>query len=302
MIRSLVTLTALASLTLASAPASAAPSRAWAAARTLDVDAPVLMGVDVKSFLRSASYKALLPRLLAKEPNAQVVMDRLKGACKIDAMASVNSMVAAVDDADESAGGFFIALSGLTSSKLATCVQKIAAADGKKLTVGPIEGGIQQLAMAGDETKLFVGWIGRDVLVIARDPSNREQLAKLLARKGATDGGRLAEKIDTGATVWMVVRKEQSVMEDVAMKAVYGTVKLAKGTASADLRVITGDAAQASSLSTLVGSQLPSVTSALPAAAARMVKSLRVTASGDEVKVTVSAPEKDLIELVTSML
>jgi hypothetical protein len=116
------------------------------------------------------------------------------------------------------------------------------------------------------------------------------------------EASKLANKLDTSATMWMVVIKSQSIEPGVDMKALYGTVKIASGNLDGDLRVITGDPKQASQLVTKFNTEFPKMQQNLPPAAASLAKSLKVTNSGAELQATASAPEKEVIGLLSMVL
>jgi hypothetical protein len=232
----------------------------------------------------------------------QDVLNKLKATCKFDPFTAVNSAVAVVDDQNDNTGAFYIALTGWDAGKLGTCAKKVAKGEKKDLTVGPVKKGIQELTMKGEAKKMYLGWIGKDVLVVATDPSDRSLLEKVLAGKGGGTAGGMAAKIDTGATVWMAVIKEQQIQKGITMKGLYGTVKIAKGNVDGDLHVVTGDEAQATSLVTAFNKEMPNIQKGLPPAAQSLAKSLKMSSSGAEVQATATAVEKDLLGLLGLLL
>lgn len=280
------------------AAAFAAPSKAWNAAKSVHPEMPIIAGVDVASAKSSETFKKFYPLLIQQKPEVQEVLDKLKTTCKFDPFTAINSAVAVVDDSANNTGAFYIALTGWNAVKLADCAKKVAKADKKQLTVGPIKKGIQELTMKGEDKKMYLGWIGKDVLVVATDPSDRALVEKVLTSKGGGVTGGMAAKIDTSATVWMAVVKEQAIQPGITMKGLYGTVKVAQGNVAGDLHVVTGDEKQATSLVTAFNKEMPTVQKGLPPAAQALVKSLKMTSAGAEVNATASAPEKDLLGLL----
>lgn len=275
--------------------AFAAPSRAWNAAKKAHADAPIIAGIDVASAKASESFKKYYPLLVDKKPEVKEVLDKLQAACSFDPFTAVHSAVAVVDDAADNRGAFYLALTGWNAAKLGACIKKVSKREKKNVIVGPVKRGIQQLELKGD--KIYLGWIGKDVLVIATDPTDKALVQKMLGGRGAGAANKLANKLDTGATLWMVVMKSQPIQGSIEMKALYGTANVASGNVDGDMRVITGGASQASDLVTMFNAELPKLQGALPPAASALVKSLKLTANGAEVQATASAPEKDLLSL-----
>ena len=156
--------------------------------------------------------------------------------------------------------------------------------------------------MDGSTDKIYLGWIGKDVLVFATSPDDRKFVESMMKGKGSGEASKLAKKIDTSATVWMSVIKAQQIQPGVDMKALYGTVKLTNGNMAADLRVVTGDKDQAAKLVDAFNKDLPKVQGSLPPAAKTLVQSLKMSATGAEVQATAGAPEKDVLDLVTMLM
>lgn len=293
----------VAALVVTPSLATAGSSKAWNAAKKVHVDAPVLAGVDVASAKNSESFKKFFPMLLEKKPEAKDGLARLQKECGFDPFVAVNSVVAVIDNAGgDNKGAFFIALNGWDAAKLGACAQKLAKSENKEFKIGPIKKGIQEIEMvkpgATESKKGYLGWIGKDVIVIATDPSDRAFVESMLAGKGAGAASKLARKLDTAATVWMSVMKTQSIQKGVEMKAVYGTVKVANGNFAADARVVVGDKQQATDLVAAFNKELPNVSGSLPPAAQGLMKTLKVQSTGPEVQATANAPEKEVLDLL----
>ncbi len=287
---------------LISSAAFAGSSKAWNAAKKVHADAPIIAGIDVASAKSSESFKKFFPLLLQKKPEAKEVLDRLQKDCSFDPFVAVNSVVAVIDDkGGGNKGAFFIALTGWDPKKLGACAQKIATSEKKDIKIGAVTKGIQEIEMVGKDEKVYLGWIGNNVLVFATEPTDRAFVESMMAGKGAGESSKLARKLDTSATVWMSVIKEQPIQKSIVMKALYGTIKLVKANVAADVRIVTGDKQQATDLVTAFNTQLPQMQPNLPAPAQTLVKSLKLKATGAEVQATAGAPEKDVLELMTML-
>ncbi len=292
----------VAALVVAPSLAVAGSSKAWNAAKKVHVDAPIIAGIDIGSAKSSESFKKFFPLLLQKKPEAKDALARLQKECSFDPFVAVNSVVAVIDNTSgDNKGAFYIALNGWDAAKLGACAQKIAKSENKELKLGAIKKGIQELEMVGKADKAYLGWIGKDVLVFATDPTDRAFVESMLAGKGAGQASRLARKLDTAATVWMSVIQAQSIQKGIDMKAVFGTVKVAKGNFAADVRVVVGDKQQAADLVTAFNTELPKVQGTLPEAAQTLAKSMKIKATGPEVQATANAPEKQVLELLTML-
>lgn len=289
-------------LALLPVSAFAGPSKAWNAAKGVHPEAPIIAGVDVASAKSSETFKMFYPRLIQKKPEVQDVLDKLKATCKFDPFTAIHSAVAVVDDANDNTGAFYIALTGWNAAKLGACAKKVAKGEQKDLTVGPVKKGIQELTMKGESKKMYLGWIGKDVLVVATDPSDRALVEKAIKSKGGGTTGTMAAKIDTSATIWMAVVKEQQIQAGITMKGLYGTVKVASGNIAGDLHVVTGDDKQAKTLVDAFNKEIPNVQKSLPPAAQALVKSMKMSSAGAEVNATASSPEKDLLGLLSLVL
>jgi hypothetical protein len=284
--------------------ATAGSSKAWNAAKKVHPDAPIIAGIDVKSAKDSEMFKKFFPILLEKKKDAKDVLDRLQKECAFDPFTAVNSVVAVIDDnAGGNKGAFYIALNaGWNAKTVGECAQKIAKTEKKELKVGAVKKNLQEMEMVGKSERIYLGWLGKDVLVIATEPTDKTFAEAMITGKGKGEAAKLAKKLDTGATVWMAVIKEQSIQKGIDMKALYGTVKLAKANLAADARIVTGGKDQAESLVTAFNTEIPKMAGSLPAAAQLMVKNMKMKAAGAEVQASTNAPEKDVMDLLQMLM
>jgi hypothetical protein len=284
--------------------ATAGSSKAWTAAKKVHADAPIIAGIDVKSAKDSEMFKKFFPILLEKKKEAKDVLDRLQKECAFDPFVAVNSVVAVIDDkGGDNKGAFYIALNaGWNAKTVGECAQKIAKTEKKELKIGATKKGIQELEMVGKNDKIYLGWIGKDVLVVATEPTDKTFVEAMMSGKGAGETAKLAEKLDTASTIWMAVIKEQSIQKGIDMKALYGTVKLTKGNMATDARVVTGGKDQATNLVNAFNTELPKMSGSLPPAAQLMVKNMKMKAAGAEVQATTNAPEKDVMDLIQMLM
>jgi hypothetical protein len=294
----------VAALVVVPSIALAGPSKAWTAAKKVHPDAPIIVGLDVASAKSSDAFKKFYPMLLKKEPDAQKALDLMNKECGLDPFAAINSVVAVIDDkGGDNDGAFYIALDGWDAAKLGDCGKKIAATEKKELKPGPVKKGIQEIEMVGESKKIYLGWIGKDVLVFATKPDDKKFVEKMLRGKGGGKAGKLAAKLDTSSTVWMAVIKEQDIPDTkMKMKTLSGTVKIASGNVATDVRMGMGNKTQAADFVTLANAELPKLQGQLPAAAQAILKTLKLKAAGTEVQATANATEKDLLDLLNMVM
>jgi hypothetical protein len=279
--------------------ASAGASKAWTAAKKVHPDTPIIAGLDVASAQASESFKKFFPMLVAKKPEVKEVLDKLQSTCQFDPFTAINSIVAVIDDAADNKGAFYIALNkGWNTAKIGDCAQKLAKGEGKEIKAGAVKKGIQEMTMVGKDEKIYLGWIGKDVLVIATEPTDKAFVQSMLSSKPKGEADKLASKLDTSSTVWMAIIKDQSIQPGIDMKSMYGTVKIANANVASDVRIVTADDKQATNLVTTLNQQLPQVQKGMPPAIQNMMKTLKVVAAGKEVQATASAAEKDLLSLM----
>lgn len=297
MSRSLLLVGAL--LAIPSLASAGSSSRAWTAAKKVHLDAPVIMGIDVASAKSSEAFKTLFPKLLAKKPEAKDVLDKLQATCNFDPFTAISSVVAVVDD-DNDKGAFYIALTGgWNATKLTDCGKKVAKGEGKTLTVKQSKKNVIELTLSDDPDKVYIGTIGKDVIVVSTTPNESTLLESAMTSKGTGETGKLAAKIDTSSTVWMAVTKTKELQPGVQMTAVYGTVHIASGTVNVDARAVLSDPAQATKLVDQANKDLPAETKSMPPFVQNIVKTLKLTANGPEIQATANAPEKDVLTLIS---
>jgi len=286
--------------------AIAAPSKAWTAAKKVHVDAPYIAGIDVASAKQSELFKKFFPVLLKKEPAVGSTLDLLKQQCDFDPFAAINSIAVVMDDRNggDAKGTFYLAMNGWDSAKVAACAQKLAKSINKELTIGTLSKGVQEFQVTGESDKYFLGWIGKDVIVISKAGMNdRAVLEKSLRSKGGGAAAKLVGKIDTGATLWFAAIKEQAIKEaNMTMKSLHGMVKIAKGNVAADVRMTVDDKQHAADAVTQFQKELPGLAKQLPSAAQNIVNNAKLKSVGAEIQVTTTAVETDVVDLLNLVM
>lgn len=290
-------------------PAHAAPPRAWAVAKAdLPDDAKFVFGFDLAAIQKTQLFATYFPKL-REQPEISDALTLLKDSCQLDPLAVIRGAVVALSD-DQHDGAVYLALAGLDRDKLATCIkrtEKTKHADAAAYTVKQ-DGNVTEIAKAGDT--IFLGWAGKDVLVVPVRSGDRPALVKWLGGKGAFAKSELAKtiaKINTGAAFWAAGQADKEIQPGVTAKGAYGTVTVAKGALAADLHAIVGSAEQAQTLTKLAQDQLSGLVGmasspAAPPGVAALVKAITVAAERDEVRVTASVAEQDVLAVINSPL
>jgi hypothetical protein len=274
-----------------------ADNKAWSAAKVgLSANTKVVVGIDVAALRKTQLFATALPKLLEKA-GATELFDTVKTVCKLDPVAITQSIVFAASDDDE--GAAYIALGGIDKARLSTCLQltsqKLAETD--KVTVKH-DGNVTQVS-DGKES-FFVGWVGKDILVVALRPEDKAVLARWMGGKGAlakSSVGKRIAKVNTAAAVWGAGEVTQEVQPGVTAKAGYGAIALAKGTLDADLHAVLENAAQAATLASASKQQLDEAKQAIfmPPAVSAVLKTIAITTVNDEVVVKAIVAESDLV-------
>jgi hypothetical protein len=287
------------------------PGDAWVAAKGLLPATPyIVVGVNLATVKSSTIYQQLFPQLLARAGDAKDGLAKVKTTCGIDVVATVQGGVVAVDETQR--GAVYLSTKGLDSGKVTDCLSKMVAKekDGKKVAATkPDAQGIVEYTSEGDDKKLYLGFLGKGVIVVATDAQDKSLLQKWLTGKGATAGTPTAKAlgaVNTGAAFWIVAAQEKDLAPQVnaTMKAVYGQADVAAGNINADFRVMVANPKQATDLAAFANKQVDDAKKAgqLPAEAMSVMKTLKIAPTGEEVQLKASIPEKDALTLISGAM
>jgi hypothetical protein len=297
---------AAATLSLVSLSARADTARAWAAARAgLPADAKLVIGLDLAGLQKTQLFTQLWPALLDKADAAKVV-EEMKTQCKLDPLVVVQGFVIAMT-ADQREGAAYIALSGVDKARLSSCLQRgiqSHAAKDAKVTIKQ-DGNVTQVTDGKDS--MFLGWVGKDVVVVPLHTQDRATLVKWMSGKGAlgkTVVGKALTKVNTSAAMWGAGDGAKEYEPGIVITGGYGAVVFAKGNVDANVRARLENPGQASAMATSVQNQLDEVRQApiLPSSIAAMLKAITIAAADDEVTFKANVVEKDLAAALTIAL
>jgi hypothetical protein len=278
--------------------------RAWNAAKAgLPADAQIVVGVDVAAIQQTQLFSALFPKLREKAEVA-AMLDALKDSCKVDPLTAVQSLVVAMP-VDQSDGAVYLSIAGIDRNKLGECLKTASEHDkgGAKLTIKQT-GNLTE--MTKDKETTFLGWVGKDVIVVAFHASDKPSLLKWMGGKGAlgkSGVGKALGKVNTQATVWGVIDGDKELQPGITAKRAYGAISFAKGKLDADLHAVLASAADATAVADKANQQIAELSKAGgsgggPPQIVAMLKSVKVTTANDEVVVKASVAEQDLLAVM----
>jgi hypothetical protein len=281
---------------LTATTAAHAEPRAWTAAKkTLPGGLQAVIGVNVAPIKASQLYQQLLPMAMAKAGDAQSKLDKFKATCGLEATGILDSVVMGMTS-DEKAV-IVIALKGTDQKGLEACGQKIAAGDGKKLTITK-DGALVKYSGMGDDDA-YVKWLAKDTFAIAED---KDTLTKLTAGGLAKDAMTAqAKKVNTDAALWAVVKKEEDIPDFKAkMTSAYGSLDLKGGNMSADVHVVLDSAKSATDGAAQAQAQLDGVKKSgqVPKQFAAALDSVTIKAAGPELIIGAKMAEADVASML----
>jgi len=289
-------------LSFASLHARAEPSKAWTAAKAgLPADAKIVIGADLTAIQKTQLFATYFPKLLEKG-DAGKVLDKVKASCKIDPLTAIQGVVVATT-ADQEDGAVYLAVAGLDKAKLSSCLVATVHDTADKTAKVSLkqDGNITQVSDGKDHTA-FLGWVGKDVIVVSLHGKDKTSLVKWMGGKGAlakSDVGKSIAKLNTAATIWGAGDVSQEIQPGVTVKGGYGTVTFSKGNLDADVHAVMTNAAQATTMATSTRKQLDEAKQGnLPRTFVTMLGAVSVAAANDEVVLKGSFVEQDLLSVL----
>jgi len=274
--------------------AGADTARAWTAAKAgLPADATVVVGVDLAAIQKTQTFATLFPKLRSK-PRVAEIFDLLKDHCKLDVLAVVQSAVFATS-ADHDDGAVYLAVTGIDRAGLASCLAAVNQENGSKIAIKQ-DGNVTQLTK--DNGSSYMGWVGKDVLVVATHRDDKAALVKWMGGNGALAKSALSAtlaKVNKSATLWSAGDVVKEVEAGASTKAFYGAFTFAGGKLISDLHVVMQDAAQAAKVKTTTIDNIAAFKLKAHTSLGTMIDAVAVTTSGNELVIKATLVEKDLL-------
>jgi len=288
--------------------AAADAARAWAAAKdNLPSQTALVIGADLTAITKSQLFNQFLPLAMSQQADARKVFETIKSTCKIDPLAAIHGVVYATD-ADRKQGAIYLSLgAGLDQPKLTKCFEDVAKATGAKDTKLTIKktGAITELGVDKDN-KIYVSWIGTDVLVIPSDPKDKGILEKWIGQKGGLAKAPVAKiygNANTKGAIWGASSISTELEPGMRMKSAHGALTVAGGNLTIDLRTTLDSAKSATDAAAKATKQVAEVVSGanLPQNAKTMLQQISIKATGPEVAVKVSVPESEVFNIISQL-
>lgn len=273
-------------------------SRAWAAAKAgLPADTKFVFGVDVAAIQKTQLFATYYPKLRDK-PEAAEIFDAVRETCKLDPVEIVRGVVVGMSS-DHEDGAAYVALAGVDRAKLSSCLQLVTQARTKDAKVSLKQAGNITEISQGTGTA-FVGWVGKDVIVIALHAQDRPALVKWMGGRGALARSALGKslaKVNTSAAMWGAGEGDKDLEPGITLKGGYGTVTYAKGNVSADVHTTMGSAAEANKMASSANKQIDEAkqSGVVPPEIAAVLNAVTISVDKDQVRVMGSMVEKDLL-------
>jgi hypothetical protein len=291
----------MSTVSLASVPARADITKAWAAAKaSLPADTKAVIGIDITALQKSELFKALIAQMMGSDGRAK--LDAMKAACKVDPLTALQGVVIALGDARDD-GAAFLALNGVDRTKASACLQ-VAAANGDKTAKVTItqDGPLTQIGV-GTSLK-YVGWIGKDVVVIPLKSDDKAAFAKWAGGKGAfakSSAQKSVGKANTQAAVWFAGDKPTSIDLGMPVTGGYAGVTVGNAKVGVDAHIKMTTASDASTLANGIKTQLEQGKKAaegqMPSIAA-VFSAVTVTQASDEIAIKANVNEPDLAQVI----
>ena len=301
---------ALVTSVVAAPRAHADASRAWAAAKAnLPSDSAVVVGLNFASIRKSQIFAKLYPALIGQKPDVQAAFDLAKSVCKIDPVQAIDGAVVGTD-ADQKGGVVYLALHDVDETKLISCFEAVAKSKGSTDTKVDLkhDGNVSELSSASSTDKpIYIGWIGKDVVVVSFNINDKASLQKWLGGKGGLAKSAVAKpigKVNTNASAWLSILQDKELDPGVHTKAGYGSIDIASGNVNADIRVQLDSAASAAKEAASMTKQVGDFVSSgmVPPAIQPLLKGMKIAASGDEMTLKSSATEASVLAVVQMFL
>ena len=226
-------------------------------------DSQFVVGINLASARSSglwAKYKDKVEAQMAKE------FAELREACGIDPIGQVQTIIAAGKQGGGGEPDAVVVMKGLQRGSLKTCGEKMAAKEGKKLTVTE-EGNLANYVV--DDKNIWAAWLDDSTVVIAPEKDKAYVSARAAGEGGLAEGSAvmaLLKSVDTSAAIYFAadtaMMGPQAAMMQGA-KGIFGSLKLTDGLAlDAGLRFDTPD--NAKKMTEMVNQQVGAMKGQLP--------------------------------------
>jgi hypothetical protein len=302
-----LTATLAVAASLLAARAASADTRSWTAVtKVIGKSDTIVVGIDLARLRSTGAFGAVMQLMVAEEDEAKNVMDAVKTECGFD-LVNVLSDVTVVMQRDGDHPLIAFGLDGIDEAKAVDCIGRVAGKSvgkpGTKL-VGRKIGKLTEYSIAGEKEKLYAAWLTKDVLVFTEDVDDRKQLEKRLAGKGATgDLAKFIGRTSPAAPFWFAVAEKER-ENGRTMLGGHGKFELAGGVFKAAGAVVLSKAAEATSMAEEGRAGLAEAQKDIAAKSpelGRAISTITINAIGNEMTLTGSIPDKDIVTIIPQL-
>jgi hypothetical protein len=294
----------VASLAFPASSARADYSKAWAAAKdNLPATTKAVFVGDVALGVKTATYAAILPLLLAEERDVEQGLALIKGTCKIDAVSAVDGFVVAGDPIAEQ-GVVFLQVAGVDRTKVSSCIQSVLKLVGEKVATVTQDGMFTVISNGRDS--MYLAWVTPQVVAISIEPEKKAQLQAWVGQKGAFARSPLSvqlAKVDTKAPSFGALALDKPLDDDdIPVKLARGTLHITGGVLTGELW---GNFATPADAKRVHAEMTKEMTREMgrkttPPAIKKAMKTIAVKTTGSDVTLKIKITEKDLIAAISA--
>lgn len=298
-----VAVAVVASALALSAASAHAGSKSWAAVKgSINAKANVIAGGSLGPVRSTKLFASALQMFLSEEHDAQEAFTLIKDTCSIDVPTAIADFTVVMRDGENPL--VVLGLDGVDEKKAIACLEAIGSKGAGKpvKVIAKKKGKVTSYAIPGEKEKLYFAWLAPDVLAFGEDPNVAGKLEKVLTGKPAKgDLGKLVAKVNTDAPLWAAVAMKEK-EDGMQINGGYGSVELAGGKFTGTVHVMMGstdDAQKAAAMGTAGLGELKQ--KAAKTAAAALINSVTIAATGAELTVTGAVVDGDLTKLMADL-
>jgi hypothetical protein len=295
----LPSLAAAAVLCLSTVALAAPPRSRLAAEGALPGDQDAIATVNVKTSRTSELFKKYFPLLLKEERDVGEGLAKVKSTCGIDPMNAIADVTVGVSE--DRRGALFIALDGVSESKMLDCVKKLAKSEAGATLTAKKSGFVTVLSSDKKESSLHFAWLPGDVLVLTMQPEDRAELTRMISGQGSfgrTALGQLFAKVSPDSAIGLAWTKG---IRERGVEIQNGTLALEYAAKRYSLTVSAAtpsndEAEKTASLVKMAPAALSAI-KGVPKAAEKLAKNLKARADGNRVELSLTADEVDVLSI-----
>lgn len=281
--------------------AAHADSKAWTAGKAvINANANVVGGFSAGSVRNSDLYKQWMPMLLSQAGEASKVIDTFQKVCKIDVLASIDSVAFGIDE--NKAGSVVLAFRGVDHKGVDACIKKLGDADKKPVTI-TTEGKLTRYAGMGDKD-VFMQWLANDVVAVSTEAEDKEKTQKQLT-SGVTNVPKLKTAlagVNKGSSLWFVIDKAAMQGDTSDLQQIYGNADVANKKITITSHLVTASPDAATKLAASGTKKLADAQASASQAVQAAIGAISIKTSGADVVASATLKEDDVVPLVTSVM